>query len=58
MRPLLGLAVIATLAACTAKPVKENPVSVAAPPAAAHAQPEPAADPPAATAVPVFHIAL
>jgi len=51
MRPLLGLAVIATLAACTAKPVKENPVSAAAPPAAAPAQPQAAADPPAATAL-------
>ena len=58
MRPLLGLAVIATLAACTAKPVKENPVSVAAPPAAAHAQPEAAADPPAATAVPAARAAI
>ena len=58
MRPLLGLAAIATLAACTAKPVKENPVSVAAPPAAAHAQPEAAADPPAATAVPVARAAI
>ncbi|HEY2276150.1 MAG TPA: M13 family metallopeptidase [Steroidobacteraceae bacterium] len=67
MRPLLGLAVIATLAACVAKPVRENPVPVAAAPAtaaqsaafpAAHSDPGPAAGPPAATAAPAARAAI
>jgi predicted metalloendopeptidase len=43
MRSLLGLAVIAALVACAARPAKENPVPVAAAPAAAQSAAAPAA---------------
>jgi putative endopeptidase len=67
MRSLLGVAALAALAACAAKPAKEDPVPVAAAPAAAApaagvpaAHPDLAApaDPPAPAAAPALRAAI